>query len=62
MPIFYDDERNNWFAKELTENEMEKLLELGKDELVRQMGASVIRKLTLASAMDVDGDEARLPN
>ena len=55
MPIFYDEERNNWFAKELTPTEMDRLLEIGKDELIRQMGASVIRKIGMMEAQEATG-------
>ena len=54
MPIFYDDEKGNWFARELTISETDKLLEIGKDELIRQMGASVIRKLSMVTASEMD--------
>jgi hypothetical protein len=57
MPIFYDDEKGNWFARDLTLSETDKLLELGKDELVRQMGASVIRKLSMVTKDEFMGEQ-----
>jgi hypothetical protein len=45
MSIFYNKENKGWDLSQLTQDELDILLDFGRDEFLRTLGATMIKKL-----------------
>jgi predicted metal-binding protein len=45
MPIFYDEEKDSFVAKDMTEKEADALLKLGTFYLTTRMGVSMVESI-----------------
>ena len=61
MPICFDKEHNAWSLKDITQEETDALIELGKTDLLNKIGGTIMMKI-FKSQMESGGEMEALAN
>ncbi len=60
MPIFYDSDKQAWSMRDLTQEELDQLIELGKEELVAAIGANIVHKMFNSEQFKAEAEKKML--